>query len=115
MKYDDASWHYGGEFPEGLPERSGGIHIGMFLAWCLLNDLGGEFHLEESADELKLLRSRAITGTQFLFSACDEKFTDEDLNEIGNAFASDYFNGPDGYGAYLTDYTEALGIDEQDL
>lgn len=32
VKYDYASWHYGGDFPEGLPETAGGTHMGMYLA-----------------------------------------------------------------------------------
>ena len=28
-KYDDASWHYGGDFPDDLPEENGATHIGM--------------------------------------------------------------------------------------
>jgi hypothetical protein len=33
MKYDDASWHYGGDFPADLPREAGSTHIAMFLAW----------------------------------------------------------------------------------
>src|SRR6266404_3538306 len=36
MKYDDASWHYGGDFPEDLPREAGATHTGMFVAWALL-------------------------------------------------------------------------------
>ncbi|RML48695.1 DUF7832 domain-containing protein [Pseudomonas avellanae] len=32
MKYDDASWHYNGNFPSDLPDTAGATHIGMFLA-----------------------------------------------------------------------------------
>ncbi|WP_262497415.1 DUF7832 domain-containing protein [Pedobacter caeni] len=28
-KYDDASWHYGGDFPKDLPQINGATHIGM--------------------------------------------------------------------------------------
>ncbi len=31
MKYDDASWHYGGEFPADSPDEFGGTHIGLSL------------------------------------------------------------------------------------
>ncbi|WP_265102660.1 hypothetical protein [Acinetobacter sp. 'aerobic (ED)'] len=39
MKYDDASWHYGGDFPADLPQEAGATHIGMFLTWMLLQTL----------------------------------------------------------------------------
>jgi hypothetical protein len=37
-KYDDASWHYGGDYPEDLPNENVATHIGMFLQWCIEND-----------------------------------------------------------------------------
>jgi hypothetical protein len=47
MKYDDSSWHYGGDvFPEDLPPEAGGTHIGMFLAWAIMNYLESEMHSE---------------------------------------------------------------------
>ena len=36
MKYDDAGWHVGGDFPDDLPPEAGATHIGMFAAWCML-------------------------------------------------------------------------------
>jgi hypothetical protein len=29
MSYDRADWHYGGNYPKGLPPENGGTHIGM--------------------------------------------------------------------------------------
>ena len=29
MKYDDASWHYNGDFPTDLPVEAGATHIGL--------------------------------------------------------------------------------------
>jgi hypothetical protein len=52
MKYDDASWHYGGDFPKDLDDMAGATHIGMFVAWCLLNGLGGALHTEEFPEDL---------------------------------------------------------------
>lgn len=105
MAYDRADWHYGGDYPQDLPAENGGTHIGMFLAWAATAGLIGEFHIEESAEDLGRLRSREVTGCQFLFSACDEKFWEEDLNEEGNAFAKDYY----ATDLYFGDYTDALG------
>ena len=52
-KYDDASWHYGGDFPDDLPEENGATHIGMFLNWCIDNDLISEFQIEESGEDVQ--------------------------------------------------------------
>jgi hypothetical protein len=102
MKYDDASWHYGGEFPAELPQEAGATHIGMFLSWCLLSGLGGEFFALEFPAELEGLRQRQTTPGAFLLNSCDEKFIDEWLSEEGNRFATAYYQGDPN--PYLTDY-----------
>lgn len=107
MKYDDASWHYGGEFPAELSVEAGSTHIGMFVAWALLAGLGGALHVVEFPEDLQRLRERSVTPGQFVREACDEKLTDEDLNDVGNAFAAAYF-APDE-GQYLADYELVLG------
>jgi hypothetical protein len=107
MKYDDASWHYGGDFPKNLKDEAGATHIGMFLTWCLLNGLAGELHVEELSDDLAKLKDREETPGQWFIRNCDEKFTDEDLNEIGNKFTEFYYasdNAP-----YLGVYESTLG------
>jgi len=101
MKYDDASWHYGGDFPEDLPNEAGCTHIGMLLAWCHINDLAGELHLEDFHEDLEKIKNREVTPGRYLEIACDEKFTNEDLNEEGNNFCQFYFSVGDGYGDYL--------------
>jgi hypothetical protein len=116
MKYDDASWHYGGDFPAHLAPEAGSTHIAMFVVWCALNGLASEFHTDESADLLAQLEARSITPARWFITACDEKFTDEDLTVEGNAFASTYY-GVDGSfasgpNAYLTDYDKEFSDSE---
>ena len=109
MAYDRADWHYGGDYPEGLPPENGGTHIGMFLAWAIMNGLEGEFHREESPASLAAVRARQMTGRQFLFKECDEKFWGEDLSAEGNAFAKYYYDGTEEQGGpYFEDYESAL-------
>ena len=108
MKYDDASWHYGGDFPRDLPPGAGATHTGMFLAWALLSGLAGEFHVEDDPEGIAALRARSITPGAFFMSFCDGKFTDEDLSDDGNLFASTYFDFETG--KYLNDYCAAVGI-----
>ena len=106
MKYDDASWHYGGQFPKDLPDEAGATHTGMFVAWALLAGLAGELHSDEFPEDVEKLRSRSVTPGQFFLEACDGKFTDEDLNDDGNAFAQEYFDFDRG--AYMKDYDRLL-------
>jgi hypothetical protein len=103
MKYDDASWHYGGSYPGNLSAQNAFTHIGMFLAWALLNDLGGEIHFDELKDELELLQARRITPGRYFRQNCDGKLTDEDLNDRGNRFAEMYYEK-----SYLQDYVSTL-------
>jgi len=113
MKYDDASWHSGGKFPKDLPREAGATHTGMFVAWALLTGLAGEVYTTDFPDEIPKLRSRSWTPGRFFLEMCDGKFTDDDLNEEGNAFAQSYFDFKKG--SYLRDYEATLGRDVSEL
>ena len=112
MKYDDASWHYSGDFPAELPSEAGATHIAMFVAWTVLNGLAGDYHTEDASEDLALLKSREVTPTQWFIRACDEKFTNEDLNDEGNFFATSYYGSGEVLhstaGFYLNDYCETF-------
>ncbi len=110
MKYDDASWHSEGEYPEGLPPENGATHIGMFLAWAIDRDLVGELLRGDCIDELVSLQARRTTPGEFLLRCCDGKLTDEDLDELGNEFAKAYYEKD-----YLVDYEGVLGGDLETL
>jgi predicted Rdx family selenoprotein len=90
-KYDDASWHYEGDYPETLPTENAATHIGMFLAWCINNDLMSDEQLEDFDSDIDEVKARRMTGAEYLISICDGKLYDEDLNEIGNKFAKAYY------------------------
>jgi hypothetical protein len=107
---DRIDWHSGGDFPKNLPAENGGTHIGMYLTWIIDNDLIGQMHLDESADAIKKVKARQITGRDFLIEMCDEKFWADDLNEEGLKFTKHYYQSEgEGYGLFLDDYDETLG------
>ena len=106
MKYDDASWHSGGEFPSDLPPEAGATHSGMFLAWAWLNGMAGENALDEASYFISPLQDRAVTPGAHFLAQCDGKFVDDDLNDTGNAFAAAYFDFETG--DYAMDYESAL-------
>lgn len=112
MKYDDASWHYGGDFPAGLPPEAGTTHIALFLAWAVSNGFASDYHTIDASDELGRLQRREVTPTQWFIQAYDEKFTDEDLNDEGNGFAVSYYAEVEGLhtaeGSYLADYCDTF-------
>jgi hypothetical protein len=105
MKYDDASWHYDGDFPADQPEENGGTHIALFLKWCFIKGWAGSLHTEEEPEAVAAVVDGSLPATEFLFKYCDGMFTDEDLNEAGNSFAAKYY-GPDGL--YLDDYAQVF-------
>ena len=108
MSYDRADFDYSTD-EEPLPKGHAGTHIGMFLAWAVQNGLESEFHRRESADLLARLRRREITGRQFFEAACRERFSEQDLNDEGNAFAQSYYVDATGKrGAYFADYKRVL-------
>jgi hypothetical protein len=107
VKYDDASWHYGGDFPADLPPEAGATHIGMFFAWMAAHGMAGELHTREWPDELARLAAREVAPGQYIRQSIDEKLTDEDLTAEGNAFASDYY-GEAGYFGDLARVSEGL-------
>lgn len=112
MKYDDASWHYGGDFPSDLPNDAGYTHIAMFLAWAVLNGLGSDYQSISCDTDLARLRSRIAHPVGWFAAVSDGKFTDQDLNTEGNAFARTYYGGSDGLntrtGGFVDDYTRCL-------
>lgn len=111
MKYDDAGWHYGGQFPADLPPEAGSTHIGMFLAWCLLHDLGAAEPVADVGGGAGQLRERTLTPGGFLRERCDEKFLDVFLDAEGNAFARAYYGGADDDDpCYVRDYQELFGV-----
>src|SRR5690349_7000578 len=111
MKYDDASWHSGGDFPQGLDESAAATHIGMFVAWAASRELLGVLHTE-SSDVIARLRTRTITPGAWFIANCDGKLTDEDLNEEGDRFTQSYFACDDPLNtrkaSYLLDYYAAF-------
>jgi hypothetical protein len=107
MKYDDASWHSGGDFPKDLPAEAAATHSGMYVAWAILSGLAGPIHIEDFPADIPDLKARAVTPGHFFLSSCDGKFTEEDLNEEGNKFSATYFDLQKG--RYLQDYEALLG------
>jgi hypothetical protein len=63
----------------------------MFITWCIENDLLSEEQKEDCDDDIQKIKNHKMTGGEFLIKNFDEKFTDEDLCELGNNFAEDYY------------------------
>lgn len=90
VKYDDASWHLEGDFPEGMSEEQGFIHIGMYLGWLIDHDLLSEEFREEFQSEIAGFKARKISGTDII-KVLDGQLVSDELNAEGNAFSQDYY------------------------
>ncbi len=62
--YDKAKWHYGGDYPKGLPEENAFIHTGVFLGWLIDRDLYSDFFQEETEELIPAFKNREKTGAQ---------------------------------------------------
>nr|WP_294858889.1 hypothetical protein [uncultured Fluviicola sp.] len=108
---DRADWHYGGDFPKNLPKKNGGTHIGMYMNWMIDANLIRETFLEEVPEGIEHVKSGEITGRDFLFDYCDEKFLEDFLTEDGFEFTKRYYKR----GIYTSDYQELLGSNYSSL
>jgi hypothetical protein len=103
VKYDDAAWHYEGNFPAGVAPENGATHIGMFFGWAIQRDLVSDRHHadEDVAFDLERIRNRQLRPRDFVLNWTDGQLTDDDLNDEGNAFAAAYYQE-----RYLADWAE---------
>ena len=113
MKYDNVTWHSGGNYPEDLPPDNAATHIGMFLEWCLCNGLASDELAEDSGEDIAEVCNGNMTGAEFLLNNCDGKFWDDDLSETGQAFAGDYYNNDSDFAEYTEDYGKVVAETER--
>jgi hypothetical protein len=108
---DRADWHYGGNYPPGLPSENGGTHIGIYLAWIIHRHLGSKTLEKYAGDMYQRVLDRQATGRDLLFSELDEKFFSELLSKEARDFTRDYYESNE----YLNDYDQTLGGDLETL
>jgi hypothetical protein len=104
---DRADWHYGGNYPPGLPPENGGTHIGVYLAWIIHRGLGSRTLTKYAGAMHQRVLNRQATGRDLLFSELDEKFFSELLTREARDFTRDYYESNE----YLNDYDQILGAD----
>jgi hypothetical protein len=102
---DRADWHYGGNYPAGLPPENGGTHIGIYLAWIIQRGLGSRKLKTFAAGMLQQVLDRKATGRDLLFSELDEKFFPELLTPEAQRFTKSYYESNE----YVNDYARVLG------
>lgn len=120
-KFDDASWHYGNDFPEDLAQENASTHIGMYMKWCINNDLISSELKEDSQVGIDSIKNNTMSGVKFINSYSDGKFLSSDLSDIGRKFTNDYYEGDSDFskrnGSYFDDYSTIFEkiIDEKSV
>ncbi len=102
--YDKSKYHYGGDYPEGLPRKQAFVHTGMFVGWLVEHDMIAKDFLPETEG----FKERKITGAE-IYEAWDGCLVSDNLTDEGNRFASDYFDFERG--EFLNDYQAVLARD----
>lgn len=108
MKYDDAAWHAGSEFPTDIQADAAATHIGMFVAWAFQHGFASARHLKANADAVAAVQERRMTGRDFVLAHGGGQLADTDLNERGNAFAAAYYEK--GFMADWQAFAQAHGL-----
>lgn len=75
-------------------------HIAMFITWIIDNGFYGETHNGVKGD-IQLVKTRKMTGTEFLAKNCDYWLTNEDLSPEILPFVECYY-----YQTYLRQYNK---------
>jgi hypothetical protein len=104
--YDQAKYHYSGDFPADLDEFQGFVHTGMFLGWLVDSDLvSDEFKIDQT-QRIEAFKLKKLTGSQIFEEGCDGTLMLDNISEQGNRFALPYFDFETGQ--YLADYEKTL-------
>lgn len=100
-KYDDLEMHYL-NVEADIPQEQFGVPTGQYLAWLIRRGWASD-ELNARADDLA---AGTTTGCGLLWSECDGKLIEDDLNESGNAFTAEYFEKN-----YFKDYVALFDLD----
>lgn len=101
--YDQAKYHFKGDFPASLPIEKAYLHIGMYLGWIIDQQLYSEFFEEECAIQIFRFEHREISCT-ILSEIWDGHLGSDLFTDEGNMFTYYYYGG----GLYRKDYEVSL-------
>ena len=107
-KYDDAEWHYGGQYPDDVPVSHGFTHIGFFLAWAAERDLLSEYMHQETGDVVASIRRRDVEPVRLL-EVWDGILVDDMLSDEANDFTRQYYSMEMSERTYNIDYANVFG------
>ncbi|MEA4854440.1 MAG: hypothetical protein VB082_09235 [Christensenella sp.] len=103
MAFDQMEWH-AETFPDSMDRDCAGTHIGMYLAWLIMNDMiAPELYREYEAD-FERVKRREMTGRDLLMERLNEGLLEDVMTEEAQEFTADYYDSK-----YIDDYENVLG------
>lgn len=112
MHYDHTEFHLDADYPADLPTQNAAHHMGYYYAWAVSQNL----HSTAAAalPDFDRLQNGSISGSVFVREQLRGGLDSTCFNERGNRFTAYYYDDEDeGYGAFLSDYFQALGIQSE--
>ena len=103
--YDDATFHYKGNWPDNLEKKQAYVHTGLYLYWLIKNNLTGSAFNEMYRYQIEDCLNKIMTGPQ-LFMLMGGIFRSDILTDKGKEFTEYYFSLDSGN--YMYDYEFAL-------
>lgn len=113
MHYDHISFHLDENYPPGLPESHAAHHMGYYYAWAVSQNL----HSPAAAalPGFSQLQNGTLSGTDFVLQQLGGGLDETCFNDLGKCFTLYYYyDEEEGYGKFIEDYFQALGILKQE-
>jgi len=102
--FDNADWHYNGDFPSELSAYQACVHTGFYVGWLLKQSLFTEQFTKINETEITKFLNREITAVAFYRDQMDGLFESTDLKDEGIEFTKYYFNEDFSKSLYISDY-----------
>lgn len=96
--FDKAKWHYGGEFPIGLPQYQGYVVTGFYVGYLMQNGLmSAKYYRHKNyLQHTEAVKTGSLSPVKFFHDYMDGVFLSDDTNNIGYLFSKNYYE-PDHY------------------
>lgn len=106
--FDNAAWHYGGDFPSDLSDHQAYVHTGFYIGWLLQRRLFSLNFQTENKDDINQFMEQKITAPGFYKNFMDGKFMSDELTDTATRFTKDYFSTDFSKSLYIHDLIASL-------
>ena len=108
LVFDNAEWHYGGDFPSDLKSHQAFVHTGLFIGWLINNDLFDDNFKQTNGAGIDRFLGQVITGPEFFSEYMDGLFGSYQLSDEGIKFVKYYFGTDFTKSQYIIDLISRL-------